>query len=196
VIGDVPGDPDLAAGLFERRVVFLRGPLDDERAGHLAIALMTLDADGDAPVELHVDGEGGTLEGAFAVIDTIDLLGVPVHATCAGRARGAVLAAFCCCSRRRVMRHTQLRLEWPTGGFEGAVRDVESWLAANEADAARFVARLAEATGRSAEHVRADLDARRTFDAHEAVRYGLADEIAGGPPAAPIRLIDPGTGEA
>ena len=41
MIGDLPGGPDLTAGLFERRVVFLRGPLDDERAGHLARALMT-----------------------------------------------------------------------------------------------------------------------------------------------------------
>jgi ATP-dependent Clp protease protease subunit len=196
VIGDPPGGPDLTAGLFEQRVVFLRGPMDDERAGHLALALMTLDADGDGPVTLHVDGEGGTLEGGFAVIDTTDLLGVPVHATCAGRARGAVLAAFACCARRRVTPYARLRLEWPTGTFDGAARDLDAWLGAHEADAARFAARLAAATGRPAERLHADLDARRAFDAHDAVRYGLADEIVGGPPAGPIRLIERGSGEA
>ena len=196
MIGDLPGDAGFAAGLFGRRVVFLRGPIDDERAGHLALALMTLDADGDEPVELRVDGEGGTLAGAFAVIDTLDLLGVPVHATCAGRATGAVLAAFACCMRRRVTPHAWVRLEWPTGAFDGAAGDVEAWLDAHAADAARFVTRLAAATGRPEDRCRADLDARRAFDAHDAVRYGLADEIAGGPPASPIRLIDPGTDEA
>jgi ATP-dependent protease ClpP protease subunit len=94
------------------------------------------------------------------------------------------------------MPHARLGLEWPTGTFDGAAVDLEAWLGAQEADAARYVARLATAAGRPTERLRADLDARRAFDAHDAVRYGLADEIIGGPPAGPIRLIEPGSGEA
>ena len=52
----------LRAQLFERRIVFLRGPLDDAVAGDIAAQLMTLDASGDEPVQLHVDSPGGPLE--------------------------------------------------------------------------------------------------------------------------------------
>ena len=70
----------LRAQLFERRIVFLRGALDDALAGDVAAQLMTLDASGDDPVQLHVDSPGGPLEPAFVLIDTIGLLGVPVLA--------------------------------------------------------------------------------------------------------------------
>jgi ATP-dependent protease ClpP protease subunit len=41
----------------------------------------------------------------------------------------------------------------------------------------RFVARLAEATGRPREHVEADVCVGRFLDAEEALEYGLVDEI-------------------
>jgi hypothetical protein len=78
----------LAGRMFERRAIFLHGALDDRAAGELAIALMALDAEGDGPIALTIDCADGTLDGALASIDTIDLLGVPVHATCVGRVEG------------------------------------------------------------------------------------------------------------
>jgi hypothetical protein len=41
----------------------------------------------------------------------------------------------------------------------------------------RFIARLADATGRPVEHVEADVCAGRFLDAKEALEYGLVDEI-------------------
>ncbi|MBV8234485.1 MAG: ATP-dependent Clp protease proteolytic subunit, partial [Acidimicrobiia bacterium] len=49
-----PPEDLLRARLFERGIVFLRGALDDAVAGDVAAQLMTLDASGDEPVQLHV----------------------------------------------------------------------------------------------------------------------------------------------
>ena len=54
----------LRAQLFERRLLFLTGGLDDRAAGDIAAQLMTLDASGDEPVQLHVDSAGGSLDAA------------------------------------------------------------------------------------------------------------------------------------
>ena len=85
-----PGPEALRARLFEQRIVSLRGTLDDEVAGLVCAELMTLDASGDSAITLFVDSGEATLSAAFSVMDTIDLLGVPVHATCMGRAGPAV----------------------------------------------------------------------------------------------------------
>src|SRR5579872_4915072 len=68
--------------LFEHRTILIRGVLDDATATQAAAELMTLDATGDSRVTVHLDAAGGTLEAAFAVMDVIDLLGVPVHVLC------------------------------------------------------------------------------------------------------------------
>ena len=57
--------------LFERRIVLVTGRLDDAAANEAAAALMTLDATGEEPIELHLDSPGGTLEAAFVLIDML-----------------------------------------------------------------------------------------------------------------------------
>lgn len=179
-----PGGPSsidwsswVSARLFDRRVVFLRGELDDRMAGQVVAQLMTLDATGDDVVDLHVDSAEGTLEAAFSVMDTIDLLGVPVHATCVGRAEGPAVGVVAVAERRRAAPHARFRLCEPRSSFEGRAADLERWARHRQAQLAGFVARLAEATGRPGEHLEADLCSGRYLDATEAVSYRLVDEV-------------------
>ena len=41
---------------------------------------MTLDASGDGAVDLQIDSSGGSTGAALALMDIVDLLGVPVRA--------------------------------------------------------------------------------------------------------------------
>jgi ATP-dependent protease ClpP protease subunit len=68
----------LEGHMFDRRIVSLRGELDDLSATRIASQLMTLDGNGDEIVQLQLDCAGGSLEAGFAVVDVIDALGVPV----------------------------------------------------------------------------------------------------------------------
>lgn len=167
----------MKARLFEQRIVFLRGELDHDQAGQLAAELMTLDALGDEPISLHIDGAGGSLEAAFTLIDTIDLLGVAVNTICVGRAEGAVLAVLAVADRRSATPHARMRLSEPRAAFEGAGRDIEAWARHHSTQVDRFVARLAQATHQPDEHIEADMAAGRYFDAEEACGYRLIDEV-------------------
>ena len=51
--------------------------------------------------------------------------------------------------------------------------------------AGRLTRRIAEHTGQSVEQIATDFDRDRWFTAPEAVAYGLADEVIGGPAGAP-----------
>jgi len=167
----------LRAQLFERRIVFLRGPLDDALAGDVAAQLMTLDASGDEPVQLHVDSPGGPLEPAFVLIDTIGLLGVPVHTLCVGRAEGAAVGVFAGGDQRRASPHARFRLSQPDEKVGGVARDIETWVAHKQRLLDEFHRHLSAATGRPFEQVEADTSAGRFLDADEAVGYGLVHEV-------------------
>src|SRR5258708_25930739 len=71
--------------LFERRIVLVTGRLDDDLAAEAAAAVMTFDAIGDEPIDLHLDSPDGTLESAFVLIDPFDLLHATLRAPCRGQ---------------------------------------------------------------------------------------------------------------
>lgn len=175
--GDASWSDTLQARLFERRTVLVVGVLDDARAAELAAQLMTLDALGDAPIAIHLDSADGTLEAAFALMDVVDLVGCPVHATCLGRLEGPPVGVFAVADVRRIARHAHLRLKEPHVDFAGSATDINRWAEHHRRHLERFVARLAEAVGRPFERVEADVEAGRYLDAAEAVAYGIADEI-------------------
>jgi ATP-dependent Clp protease protease subunit len=165
--------------LFDQRVVFLWGRLDDALANQLAAELMTLDASGDDPVQLHIDSPGGTLEAALVLVDVIDLLGVELTATCVGQAAGPALGPLAVAHRRRATPHARFRLSEPVFELSGLARDIDARARNHRAQLRRFCERLATSLGTEPETLEGDLASGRFLDATEALEYGLIDEICG-----------------
>lgn len=163
--------------LFARRIVQLRGPLDDTTTGELTSRLMYLDGSGDEAVTLYVDSAGGPLLAGLSVVDTIELLGVPVDTVCLGRAEGSAVAVVAAGRHRRAGRHARLRLCEPEVTADGKAQQLQAWAAHHAEQSARFAAVLAGLTGRPREHLEADLEAGRWLESDEAVAYGLIDAV-------------------
>lgn len=176
---------DLAGALFDRRLVMVSGVVTPERASEVAAALMTLDALSDEPVELRMNAGSDSLDAAFCLIDTVDVLAVDVNATVAGALSGTMAGVLAVCRRRRVGPLATVHLREPSAALSGRAADLHREAADLEGRVERFVRRLAEATGRPFEHVEADLRTGLNLDAAQAVAYGLADEIVGSPPRRP-----------
>ena len=173
------GAQPLDTELLERRVVRLWGPLDDAAVAKACAEMMALDATGDAAVQLYIVSAGGPVHSAMSLIDTMDLLGVPVHVTCLGRVEGAAVGVVAAGVRRVAAPHAQFHMSEPEVSVSGNASQLAAWAEHHRVELERFVQRLALATGRPAEHLEADLSLGRWLGAEEALRYGLVDEIWG-----------------
>ena len=176
-----PGLPGwLEEKLFDQRIVMVRGPLTGEGATGVAAALLTLDASGTAPVQLHVSSESGELAAALAVIDVIDSMAAPVHAVVTAQAGGAMVAVLAAAERRSAYRHARFKLTEPrAGGVTGTADEVARAAGQHLRELEEIILRLVEVTGQSRSRIEDDLSAGRSLTAAEAVEYGLIDEIIG-----------------
>ncbi|MDP8959741.1 MAG: ATP-dependent Clp protease proteolytic subunit [Actinomycetota bacterium] len=176
------------ARLFERRLVFLSGPLHDEAANQVCAQLLALDADSGDDITFCIDSPGGELPGLFAIYDTVQLLGSRVDTRCIGLAASAaavILAGGT--GRRSATEHARILLHQPHGSARGRTRDLEIQAREIASRRARLEEVLAERTGQSLERVRADMEHDHWLSAQEAREYGLIDEVTS---SRRLRLMD------
>jgi ATP-dependent Clp protease protease subunit len=172
----VVGDRDwLGERLLDQRVVALAGELDDDAVNRAIAALALLDASGDDPVGLRLSGVSADLDAALPIVDALDLMGAPVHATALGRLTGPAVALLAVADHRVAGAHAVLHLCEPRAPHGIPGREVEARAAEHAARLRSFTERLAEACRRPVEEVAADMRAGRLLDAREAVAYGLVD---------------------
>ena len=176
--------PDLQGALFDRRVVFLRGKLDDSGAGEIVSQLLLLSrmADGQA-VELYVDSPGGSFGAALSIYDVMRTAGGVISTTCIGVAAGAavLIVAAGAPARRFALPHARLHLsdevdELASDRLADLQRSAEEIVRVRQ----RWRAALVEHVGHSAAQVERDLAAGRWLSAAEARDYGLVDGIIPG----------------
>ena len=169
--------PSAERALLDRRIILLSGRIDHQRASDAAATMMTLDALGDDPVELRLNAESDSLDVAFALIDTIDVLGVQVNATVASTVGGTMAGVLAVCTHRRIGTLGRIQLREPTADLAGPATDLHRRATELETRVGDFVRRLAEAVGQPFEHVEADLRLGRHLTAETGLGYGIVDEI-------------------
>lgn len=158
-----------SSDLLARRLVLLRGTLDDAAANELIAKLLYLQSvNAAAPMTLYLDSPGGNVVSALAVRDAIDEVKPPVHTRGLANVQGAaaLLLAHGARGHRTLIAHGRVSFT-PISNAEGDTRRIESIL----------VQLLAKDTGQTLQQVEADLRASRSFDAEHARAYGLVDRL-------------------
>ena len=161
--------------LLDQRVVALSGELDDETVNHAVAQLGLLDATGDAPVALRLSGVSADLGAALTLVDALDLMGAPVHATCLGTLSGPAVALLAVADRRVAGRHATVHLCEPRSPHGIPGRELETLAAEHARQLRRLQERVAEACHRPADEIAADMRAGTLLTAQEAQAYGLID---------------------
>jgi ATP-dependent Clp protease, protease subunit len=167
----------LQGQLFERRIVLVTGRLDDEAAARAAAALVTLDASGNRPIDLHLDSPGGALGAAFVLVDTADTLRSELRVLCRGQVGGPAILLVSGADHCAATPHARFHLAQPTVRFTGTPEEIVAQSRQHQELLWKLYGRLAQRTRQPAEEIAEDMRRGRYLDAREALAYGLIDQI-------------------
>ena len=164
--------------LYENRILYLRGPIEDTVADTLVAQLMSLDAESDEDVTLYINSPGGLVSGMFAVYDVMHIMQARVHTVCVGVAASA--AAFLLATgtgTRAATSNARIMFHQPLGGARGQAVDIQIQAKQIVFLRERLYEILSERTGQTLETIRKDADRDFWLSAEEAVEYGAIDEV-------------------
>jgi ATP-dependent Clp protease, protease subunit len=171
---------DIYSRLLKERIVFLGTGVDDMVANIIIAQLLFLESeDPSKDIYLYINSPGGIITSGLAIYDTMQYIKAPVVTTCIGQAAsmGAVLLAGGEKGKRFALPHSRVLIHQPLGGTQGQASDIDIQ--------AREILRMREAiniilmkhTGQPLEKVAKDTERDYFMDAHQAIEYGIVDQI-------------------
>ena len=171
---------DIYSRLLKDRIIFLGTPVDDDVANVIIAQMLFLaHEDPDQDIKLYINSPGGVIYSGLAIYDTMQMIKPDVATFCMGfgASMGAVLLAGGTKGKRFALPNARILIHQGSGGFSGAVPDIE--VAAREALtlSAKCISILAAHTGQPYEKVKRDSDRDYYMSAQEAKEYGLIDEV-------------------
>lgn len=175
---------DIYSLLLRNRIVFLGTPIDDTVANLIVAQLLFLDReDPSKDIHLYINSPGGVVYAGLAIYDTMQLIRADVRTTAIGAtaSMATVLLAGGTKGKRVALPNATIHMHPAGGGSRGYAQDVE--IQAKEL--LRLNRRIHQImsfhTGQEPEDIAKDFERDRFLLAHEAVEYGLVDEVLPGP---------------
>ena len=171
---------DLYSRLLSGRIVFLGTQVDDTSANLIMAQLLHLESeDPDKDINLYINSPGGSATALLGIYDTMQYIRCDVATTCLGFAASAaaVILAGGAAGKRFVLPHSTVLLHQPHGGAQGQSVDID--IQAREIVRLRTLVNeiLARHSGQPVERINRDTDRDFVLDAHQAVEYGVVDQI-------------------
>lgn len=164
--------------LYDNRILYLRGPIEDTVADTLVAQMMSLDADSTKDITLYINSPGGIVSGMFAIYDVMHLMNSKVNTVCVGMAASAAAFLLATSSGRRAATpNARIMFHQPLGGARGQAVDIQIQAQQIVFLRERLNEILAERTGQPLERIQKDTDRDFWLSAQEAVDYGAIDEV-------------------
>ena len=164
------------------RIIFLGRSVDDMMANNIIAYLLYLDSeDPGKPIYLYINSPGGSVSAGLAIYDTMRHIKSEVITICVGLA--ASMGAFLLCGgtkgKRLALPHSRIMIHQPLGGMRGRNQATDISIQAKEILRLRdqLNQMMADNTGQSIEKIKKDTDRDYFMSAHEAMEYGLIDQV-------------------
>jgi ATP-dependent Clp protease protease subunit len=171
---------DIYSRLLRDRIIFIGTPIDDTIANIVVAQMIFLEhEDPERDIQLYIQSPGGHITAGLAIYDTMQYVRPDVSTICIGVAASmaTVLLAAGAKGKRFALPNSTIHLHPALGGFSGSGPDVE--IQAKELLRLQGKIRkiVADHSGQTLERVIHDFDRDRFMEPHEAVEYGLIDEV-------------------
>jgi ATP-dependent Clp protease protease subunit len=171
---------DIYSLLLKERIVFLGTPINDQVANLTVAQLLFLDReDPEKEISLYINSPGGVIYHGLAIYDTIQQVRAPISTIAVGvtASMATMLLAAGTKGRRYALPNATIHMHPAGGGAQGYAPDVEIQYKELQRMQHLLHELLSKHTGQKVEKIADDFDRDRWMSAHEAVEYGIVDEV-------------------
>ncbi len=175
---DTSRDP-MADKLMKARQIVICEEIDQKMARRVVAQLLALAADGDDPITLFLNSQGGHVESGDTIHDMIQFITPRVRIVGTGWVASAGTHIFLAVPKedRLCLPNTRFLIHQPSGGVGGKVTDISIQAAQIEKMRERLAQVIAKATGQPIEKVRNDIDRDHWLNTDEALEYGILGKV-------------------
>jgi len=174
---------DIYSRLLKDNVIFLGQPIDDTVSNLIIAQLLFLEAENpEKDISVYINCPGGSITAGLAIYETMQYVKPDIQTICIGQAASmaAVLLAAGKKGKRYALPNSRVVIHQPLilgGGLAGQASEIDI----HAKDIMRMKGRmnqiLANHTGQPTEKIDRDTDRDYILQAHEAVDYGLVDQV-------------------
>jgi len=165
--------------LFKSRTLVISGEISQRLVSHVMGQLLAMAADGDDPITIFINSQGGHVESGDTIHDVIRFIRPRVRMVGTGwvASAGALIYVSVPLEDRFALPNTRFLLHQPAGGTTGMAADVEIEAREILRMRERINRIFARETGQSLERIEADTHRNFWLMAEQAKEYGLVGKI-------------------
>ena len=171
--------PDIGKLLLKARTVLICEEINQKMAKRVMAELLALAEDGDGPITLFINSQGGHVEAGDSIHDIVRFIKPMVRMVGTGWVASAGTHIFLAADKenRFCLPNTRFLIHQPSGGVGGSVSDIAIQAEQIEKMRERLARVIADATGTAIEQVRQDIERDRWMTTGEAISYGILSRV-------------------
>ncbi|HSU16986.1 ATP-dependent Clp protease proteolytic subunit [Longimicrobium sp.] len=165
--------------LFDARTLIISGEINQKLVSHVMGQLLAMAADGDKPITIFINSQGGHVESGDTIHDVIRFIKPRVRMVGTGwvASAGALIYVSVPQEDRYALPNTRFLLHQPAGGTSGMASDVEIEAREILRMRERINKIFARETGQPFERIETDTHRNFWLDAKQAIEYGLVGKV-------------------
>ena len=173
---------DIYSRLLRDRVILLEGEVHDTMANLIVAQLLYLESENsEADISLYINSPGGSVTAGMAIYDTMQFIKPDINTIVMGQAAsmGSLLAQAGTAGKRKMLPRARHMIHQPSGGARGQATDMEIQVK----EILKMKRSLTEiyvkhnSAGKTLDEMLAAMERDNFMDPHEALVYGLVDQV-------------------
>jgi ATP-dependent Clp protease protease subunit len=172
---------DIYSRLLRDRIIFIGTPIDDQVANAVVAQLLFLQhEDPERDIQLYIQSPGGSITAGLAIYDTMQFVSSDITTICIGltASMGTILLCAGTKGKRYALPNATIHMHPAgVGGIGGYAPDVEIQARELLRQQSKIRTLMSHHTGQPIERISRDFDRDMYMDSHQAVEYGIIDEV-------------------
>jgi ATP-dependent Clp protease protease subunit len=165
--------------LYNNRILFLFGTIDQETASDIIPRLLVMNSLGAEPIKMFINSPGGEISAGMAIYDTMQFIESPVYTICIGHCASMAtwLLAAGETGNRIASENSQIMIHQGRTIMGGSFSDLKVNMEEFERTQERMIKLLSRHSNKNMEEIQNAIERDCWMTPQEALEFGIVDRV-------------------